>query len=238
MLHNANWDCCFDQSSANVMRRVARHACLCATALMAVVASGMTSFAQSGLESAEPRRWVAVEDALSIRASPSLHADVTGSVSRGAILSNLGCQDLGGEIWCAVRPFRGGPKGFVPATQLRAAVGPDGTIATGRDDSKARARRHNFDAEDKIPCAQEQGQTLGTCRAAVARSGGGDATVVVTFSNGFSRELYFTHGEFIRGSSTMSGVGTDTDWRADENVYSIRVDDQRFEVPVELVIGK
>ena len=155
----------------------------------------------------------------------------------GAVLSNLGCTEAADPVWCEVRPFRGGVRGFVPAERLQPAQGPDGTTPMGLDDSKNRARKRGFDAMGSIACAQEQGQALGTCGAAVARSGGGDATVVATFPNGFARQLYFVQGEFVSASATMSGVGTDTDWRLENGFHVIRVNDQRYELPDVLVFG-
>lgn len=107
----------------------------------------------------------------------------------------------------------------------------------GRDDSKARARRRDYDARGEVACAQEQGQQLGRCGAAVTRGTGGDAAVVVTFPNGFARTLYFVHGEFVSASATMSGVGRDTAWRLDGGLHVIRVDDQRYELTDVLVFG-
>lgn len=100
-----------------------------------------------------------------------------------------------------------------------------------------RARSGDFDASDKVACAQEVGEALGTCSAGVARDGGG-AAVVVTFGNGFKRLLTFEDGAFLRGNTTMSGVGTDTDWTLEDGVYRIRVDDQRFDIPETLVVGE
>ena len=71
----------------------------------------------------------------------------------------------------------------------------------------------------------------------MARGGGGDATVVATFSNGFARSLYFRNGDFLRANATMSGVGTDTEWTLKAGVYLIRVDDQRFELPEDFLFG-
>jgi len=45
-------------------------------------------------------------------------------------------------------------------------------------------------------------------------------------------------GEFTRASATMSGVGTDVDWQLANEVYAIRVDDQRFELPSAFVLGQ
>ncbi|MEM8951352.1 MAG: hypothetical protein AAGC99_18700 [Pseudomonadota bacterium] len=99
-----------------------------------------------------------------------------------------------------------------------------------------RAKSGDFKAVGEVRCAQEVGQSLGICDAKVARAGE-SAAVVVTFPNGFARTLTFSDGEFLRGNATMSGVGTDTDWRLDSGLFHVRVDDQRFELPEALVFG-
>ena len=105
------------------------------------------------------------------------------------------------------------------------------------DTATERARSGDFDAISEIRCAQEMAQTLGPCEARFARSDELAVAVVVTFPNGFERTLTFAEGAFLRGNATMSGVGTDTDWRLSDGIYHIRVDDQRFEVPQALVAG-
>lgn len=102
--------------------------------------------------------------------------------------------------------------------------------------ANARARSGDFDATGEARCSQEAGQSLDTCAVAVARAGG-SAAVVVTFGNGFARTLTFEDRQFLRGNATMSGVGTDTDWGLSSGVFSIRVDDQRFELSEALVFG-
>jgi len=177
------------------------------------------------------RRWQVMSENTPIRKSSSSRATVVQFAKQDAILANLGCQPAKAGRWCQVRPFRGGVRGYVLATHLAPAHGPDGVVAMGEDDSRGRARQRSFDAETNVGCAQEQNQALGQCGATVARSDGGDATVVVTFPNGFARSLYFIHGEFVRASATMSGVGTDTDWQLRQDKYLLRVDDQRYEIP-------
>ena len=98
------------------------------------------------------------------------------------------------------------------------------------------AKSGEFEALGEVRCAQEVGQALGACGAKVARADG-SAAVVVTFPNGFSRTLTFSDGAFLRGNATMSGVGTDTDWRMDGGLFHVRVDDQRFELSEALVFG-
>ena len=191
------------------------------------------------LEEGGPRRWrAALEGEVVLFDAPSTDATALEVLPGGAVLSNLGCVRKEGRNWRRVQPFRGGARGYVAAELLEPAQGPDGTVPTGRDDSARRARKGDFDARERILCAQEVGQALGPCTAAVARGGGGDATVVVTFPNGFARRLNFVHGAFLRADTTMSGVGTDIDWRVEGGLHVIRVDDQRFELPVALVIGE
>ena len=98
------------------------------------------------------------------------------------------------------------------------------------------AKAGSFDATAEVRCAQEVGEELRPCAAAVARDASA-AAVVVTFPNGFKRTLTFENGAFLRGNTTMSGVGTDTDWQVRDGIYRIRVDDQQFEIPETLSAG-
>lgn len=185
-----------------------------------------------------PRRWtVEADGGIRLYDAPSIGAKVIAVIGDGAILSNLGCAVEQDRIWCLVRPFRGGARGYAEAEFLVPARGPDGTVPVGIDDSKRRARKADFDTEGKAVCAQNRGETMGQCTIAVARSGGGDASIVATFSNGFSRTLYFVHGEFISANPTMSGTGKDTDWRTENEMHFIRVEDQRYELPDALLFG-
>ncbi len=181
------------------------------------------------------RRWLVVSEQIKVHQSASASARLIHELGRGVVLTNLGCSRSNDELWCQVRPFRGGVRGFARARHLEPARGPDGVVAMGENDTKRRARERKFDQKGTVQCAQEQGQDLSKCPAAVARSEGGDATVVVTFPNGFARDLYFVHGEFIRASATMSGVGTDTDWQLKGDHHLIRVDDQQYEIPRSLL---
>ena len=104
--------------------------------------------------------------------------------------------------------------------------------------SKERVKKRDFDERTTIACAQIQHEKLGVCSAKIARGRDSDATVVVTFANNFARTLYFINGAFIRANATMSGVGTDTAWKTMQNMHFIRVDDQRYEIPVDFIIGK
>ncbi len=187
-------------------------------------------------EDGGPRRWtVEADTGIRMYEAPSTGATIIREIADGAILSNLGCAREEDRVWCTIRPFRGGKRGFVAADFLVPARGPDGSVPTGPDDSKRRARKGAFDARGKGACAQIRGEAMGECTIAVARSDGSDASAVATFSNGFSRTLYFVHGEFISANPTMSGTGKDTDWRLEDGVHFIRVEDQRYELPDALL---
>lgn len=70
-----------------------------------------------------------------------------------------------------------------------------------------RAHERDFDAKGVVPCAQGRG------------------------------DFNFVHGEFVSASATMSGRGIDTDWRIENGLHDIHVDDQRYESPDILVFG-
>lgn len=84
---------------------------------------------------------------------------------------------------------------------------------------------------ERIACAQEQGEAMGKCAYRAERDSKGRITVTAIFPNGFKRMLFFEEGKFLKASATMSGVGTDTDWRIADGLHMIRVDDQRYEIP-------
>ncbi|MEM8776814.1 MAG: hypothetical protein AAGF53_17405 [Pseudomonadota bacterium] len=184
-----------------------------------------------------PRRFEVVEQNASLFATPSYDAETVADVSKTTLLSNLGCTSVRGKFWCRVYSSMVRVEGFVQVSSVQPAKGPDGTVPTGIDDSKQRARKRAFDETGEIACAQNRGEKLGKCRISVARSGGGDATAIVTFSNSFTRELYFTLGDFVRANATMSGVGKDIDWMLRGETYVLRVDDQRFEIPASYILG-
>ena len=103
--------------------------------------------------------------------------------------------------------------------------------------SKGPEVRHDAPSEQRVLCAQTRHQILGECEAIAVQREDVTVSVVVTFSNGFKRTLFFEGYAFVRADPTMSGVGTDTDWRIKDGRYLIRVDDQRYELPVEFVLS-
>jgi hypothetical protein len=123
------------------------------------------------------------------------------------------------------------------ATLLLTASGAMAEGAPPGDDHPRRAARGAFDTEGVIACAMNPGEALGECGFGLALGPDGDATLVATFANGFRRTLSFDDGRFVRGDATMSGTGTDIDWRIEDGLHLIRVDDQRYEVPTATLPG-
>ena len=108
----------------------------------------------------------------------------------------------------------------------------------GADETSRRLVHGAADASGEIACAQITGQAMGVCAARVVRGPDGRASVRVAFANGFSRVLHFDGGAFVRASSTMSGVGTDTDWTLEDGTHRVRVEGQRYELPHDLVFAE
>lgn len=185
------------------------------------------------------RRWqIAPGRDTPVHDARTANAGVVRLLPPGTIVANAGCQADDDQRWCKVRLLASRTTGFVQAEFLEPARGPDGIVPLGPDDSEHRARKRRFDVTGNIHCAQERGQTMGPCRVGIARGVGGDATAVATFPNGFARRLRFVHGRFISANATMSGSGTDTDWRVENGRHLIRVDDQRYDILDALLFGK
>jgi len=201
--------------------------------------AGTGDTAYTGPESGGPRRWqVRAGSGLRMHDAPSVSAPVIATLADGSILSNLGCETAESRTWCDVQPFRGGARGYVAAEYLVPAPGAQGSATPmGEDDSALRAGQGAFDATGIVPCAQSRGQPMGQCQLGVARSGGGDATVVVTRPDGTQRVLFFTHGDFTGTDASEAGAGFDTDWRKESDLHLIRIDDERYEIPDAVIFG-
>lgn len=189
-------------------------------------------------EEGGPRNWrVTVDSLLNMRMQPSLAASVIARYPDGTLFDNLGCHNAEGRTWCDVQPFGGGPRGYVAAEYLMPAISPDGSVATGSDDSALRAGQKDFDATGEIPCAQTSGQPMTRCAFGVSRAGGGDATVMITRPDGRTRAIFFRRGRPV-GADTSQADGY-PEFRADKeaDLNLIRVGDERYEIPDAVALG-
>jgi len=208
---------------------------MCALAAAAQTGSDVPKAPEDG----GPRNWevTGVSRAVNFREEPSTRAAISGSFRLGTILDNLGCQRADDRVWCDVQRLGGGPRGFVSAEFLKPAVSPDGSVATGPDDSALRAGQGKFDATGKIPCAQAAGQPMAECEFGVARAGGGYATVVIKRPTGQSRAIFFRMGKPV-GADTSQADGYLT-FRAtkESDLHMIRIGTERYEIPDAVVLG-
>jgi len=190
-------------------------------------------------EDGGPRNWqvTGFSSALNLREQPTTAAKIITTYTPGTILDNFGCQRADGRIWCDVQQLGGGPRGYVAAEFLKPAVSPDGSVATGPDDSAPRAGQGDFDAEGGIPCAQYPGQPMTECNFGVARTGGGYASVVITKPDGRTRAIFFRMGKPI-GADTSEADGY-PEFRAtkENDLHLIRIGNERYEIPDAVVLG-
>ena len=190
-------------------------------------------------EDGGPRNWqvAGVSSVLNLREQPTTTAKIITTYPPGTILDNFGCQRADGLIWCDVQQLGGGPSGYVAVEYLAPAVSPDGSVATGPDNSAFRAGQGDFDATGQIPCAQYSGQPMTECEFGVARAGGGYATVVIKKPDGRSRAIFFRMGKPI-GADTSEADGFPEFGATKENdLHLIRLGDERYEIPDAVVLG-
>ena len=190
-------------------------------------------------ENGGPRNWEVAEVSrpVDLRGQPSINGEIIANYLPGTILDNLGCQFTDGLIWCDVQQLGGGPRGYVSAEFLKPAVSPDGSAATGPDDSALLAGEGNFDATGTIPCAQYPGQPMTQCEFGVARAGGGYATVVIRRPDGRTRMIFFRMGRPIGADTSQADGYPEFSATREKDLNLIHVGDERYEIPDAVVSG-
>lgn len=191
-------------------------------------------------EEGGPREWEVTglkNDRLNLREQPSATAKIIDKYTRGTVLDNLGCQTSEGEIWCDVQKLGGGARGYVSSKFIKPAISPDGSVATGTDDSALRAGQSKFDATGTLPCSFSKDPVIKECEFGVARAGGGYATVVVIKADGRKRAVYFRMGKAI-GADISQAEGypkfrssKESDW------HLIHVGHEFYKIPDAVISG-
>ena len=115
--------------------------------------------------------------------------------------------------------------------------GGHASSAPSRGDSAERAGRGDFDAHALVQCAEGAGAAWMQCNAAVAREGGGTATVVVTRPDGRKRFIFFKRGRAV--SADLSQADGSQRFRATKrgDLYLIEAGHERYEFVEALVYG-
>jgi hypothetical protein len=150
-------------------------------------------------------------------------------------------------VWVDITP-QGGNKPIVTYTtkdkstgtcevvSFKAPGGAHGSAVSSGGDSSERAGRGDFDAHGPVKCAQGK-QVMAQCNAAVAREGGGTATVVVTRPDGRKRFIFFQKGKAV--SADLSQADGSQHFRATKSgdIYKIEAGNERYEIVEALVFG-
>lgn len=90
----------------------------------------------------------------------------------------------------------------------------------------------------QIPCSRLRGQPMGTCGVLLQKTGQGNAELQVTHSDGMERELVFRNGTFTGCQSGQQGCGDLTvQVRKEDQLRLLRVGNERYEIPGNMVLG-
>jgi len=114
--------------------------------------------------------------------------------------------------------------------------GSHGSSAPSRGDSSERAGRGDFDAHGPVRCAQGK-QAMVQCDAAVAREGGGTATVVVTRPDGRKRFIFFDKGKAIGADLSQADGSQHFHATRKNDTYRIEAGHERYEIIEAMVFG-
>ena len=109
--------------------------------------------------------------------------------------------------------------------------------SSDREASSVRAGRGDFDAHAPVRCAASQGEPMVQCEAAVARDGGGSATVVVTLPDGRKRFIFFERGEAVSADLTEADGSQHFRATRDGDIYLIEAGHGRYELVEALIYG-
>ena len=167
--------------------------------------------------------------ALNLRAGPATRYAVVSVLRNGDVLKNRGCRLTGEERWCRIRAAGSGVTGWVAGRFLvetsappAPAVPENGPLGNGTP----------FDATGTIPCAVRPEQPMRPCPFGVIRDGPGNAGVWIALGGGAERQILFEGGVPV-----ASGPAGALRFDKSGDLFTIRVDAERFEIPEAVVNG-
>ena len=175
---------------------------------------------------------------LNLRAQPSTKAKTLEKYKPGTLLYNIdGCMvGNDGLTWCNVQKIEGGARGYVVSDYIKPAIGPDGIVPTGFDNSAIRAGKEDFDEKGQIRCIKSSGESSTECSLGVARPAGGYATIVIKKPNGHIRAIFFSLGIPV-GADTNGRESGDFRYNRKNGFNIIHIGDERYEIPDAVVLG-
>ena len=160
-------------------------------------------------------------DDMPIHAEPDATSAVLGGAFSGQVLRNDGCE----AGWCRVTTLDGSITGWAEQNTLEAS------------DSALRVGQGAFDATGIVPCAKGIGAPMAQCTFGVARDAGGSATVAIFRSDGLSRAIFFAGGELLGADTSEADGGHEVKSAREGDLYLIRINDERYEIPETVIQG-
>jgi hypothetical protein len=158
--------------------------------------------------------------------SAGVYVDITPQGSQPPRVTSTARDKTVGE--CEILSFKAPDTGGATA----------GATGHQRASSSERAGQGQFDARGPVSCAMRAGQPMQECQAAVARDGGGTATVGVTRPDGRKRFIFFERGKAI--GADLSQADGDMHFHATlsrEGFYRIEAGNERYEFVEAFVFG-
>ncbi|MEW9919531.1 META domain-containing protein [Marimonas sp. MJW-29] len=161
-------------------------------------------------------------DGMPIRVEPDVASSIVGGAFSGQVLRNAGCE---GD-WCQVTSLDGSVSGWAEQQTLEAS------------DTALRAGQGVFDATGILPCAKEVGAPMAQCAFGVARDAGANATVAIFRPDGKTRALFFSDGALLGADTSEADGGHGVSSAREGDLFLIRVNDERYEIPDAIVQGE
>lgn len=95
----------------------------------------------------------------------------------------------------------------------------------------------NFHATGTIPCARNAGQPMTQCKFGVIRKGNGNGSVTVFWADGGNRVIFFENGTPNRYDQSQADGGAKMTVSKSSDLYTVKIGDQRFEIPDAVMTG-
>ena len=169
------------------------------------------------------------QDALNVRSGPGTRYEVVGTAHNGDRMQNRGCRMTGQTRWCSVRIDGSGVQGWVAGKYLIEGAAPQ---APEMPEGGPRGNGTPFDATGTVNCAATAGGPMASCPFGVVRSGPGNAGVWIALGNGTERAILFEGGVPVSADSPEP-----LSFEKDQDIFTIRVGDERFQFPEAVVNG-
>jgi hypothetical protein len=110
-------------------------------------------------------------------------------------------------------------------------------IPVGTPSQDAKVPGTNFNATGNIPCARYPGQPMMQCKFGVIRKGNGNGSVTVFWPDGGNRVIYFEDATPMSYDESEADGGAKMTVGKSSDLHTVKIGDQRFEIPDAVITG-